>query len=91
MTLMLRRPDHFSMYQYHVGNPALRRPELRLTVDTEEDYRVVASIYEHFHGQPPELPRIIEWLDNHPDIASINSHVQPREIDDTINVRLTMD
>jgi spore coat polysaccharide biosynthesis protein SpsF (cytidylyltransferase family) len=91
MTLMLRRPDNFRVHQYHVTYQALKRPELRLTVDTEEDYNVLASIYRHFNGSPPALQKIIAWLDSRPDILSINSHIQPREIDDTINVRLTTD
>jgi spore coat polysaccharide biosynthesis protein SpsF len=91
MTLMLRRPDHFKIHQYHVTESEMIRPELRLTVDTEDDYRVVSTIYRHFNGTPPKLRNIIEWLDNNPDILAINSHIQPRTIDHTINVSLTTD
>jgi len=42
-----------------------RRPELRLTVDTQEDYERVSAIYEAlYRGFPISLSEVIEYLDS---------------------------
>jgi len=43
-----------------------RRPELRLTVDTLEDYMRASEIYEAlYRGLPISLSEVIEYLDSH--------------------------
>jgi len=36
--------------------------DLRLTVDTQEDYELVSAIYDHFTGEPPLTGKILEYL-----------------------------
>jgi len=91
MTLMLRRSDHFRILKIDARDPSLVRPEIRLTVDTAEDYDVVSTIYEAFNGEPPELDAIIRWLDEQPELCSRNQHIKPRELDESINVKLVGD
>jgi spore coat polysaccharide biosynthesis protein SpsF len=58
----------------------LRRPELRLTVDTPEDFQVVAAIYEALWtpGEIIDVRRAIRFLDDRPDLARLNAHVRQR-------------
>jgi spore coat polysaccharide biosynthesis protein SpsF len=91
MTLMLRRPDHFKVLKVDPPRPELKRPELRLTCDTPEDLQLLQRLYEAFDGAPPPLSEIIGWLDAHPEVAALNRHIKPREIDPSINVRLRGD
>ncbi|MSO89798.1 MAG: flagellin modification protein FlmC [Rhodospirillaceae bacterium] len=91
MTLMIRRPDRFNVCKFAVADPALKRPELRLTIDTPQDLAVVRAVYEAFGGDPPRLKEIIAWLDAHPEIVALNSQVPAMEIDSSINVRLRGD
>jgi spore coat polysaccharide biosynthesis protein SpsF len=88
MTLMIRRPDHFRVARIESPWPALRRPELRLTVDTPEDYALVRAIYEAHDGHPPELAQVIGWIDRHPELAALNVAIKAHEIDDSVNVKL---
>lgn len=88
MTLMLKRPDHFKVLKVDALEKILRRSEMRLTVDTKEDLAVMSAIYEHYNGHPPVLSKVIDWLDNNPEILESNSCVKPKLIDETINVRL---
>jgi len=55
----------------------IQRSELRLTVDTPQDLFVARQIYKSVgkNGKPVPLQRIIKFLDNHPDIAKINSNI----------------
>ena len=91
MTLMLRRPDHFKVLPVAATDPAIRRPELRLTIDTPEDLEVVRAVYEAFAGQPPSLAEVIAWLDAHAELRDLNSAIRPKWEADGINVRLRGD
>ena len=79
-----RDREHVSLYIYEhpqrfqllglQAEGAERRPDLRLTLDTEEDYVVLSALYEALWqpGQIIQLGTAIEWLDAHPEIADIN-------------------
>jgi spore coat polysaccharide biosynthesis protein SpsF len=54
-------------------------PDLRLTVDTDEDYRLARLIYENLYtGEIIPLKRVISFLSEHPEMAAINSNVRQR-------------
>jgi len=56
-----------SRYKVLRGIPEKKfnRPDLRLTVDTEEDYRKMLQIYKAlYRGRPIELKEVIEYLDS---------------------------
>ncbi len=58
---------HESDYRIIRGVPeeALRRPDIRLTVDTEDDYRYMNEIYEAlYQGMPIPLHEVIRYLNN---------------------------
>jgi len=59
----------------------LKRPELRLTVDTEEDLRLMQLVFGSLYrdGAVFELRDVIRLLDSHPDWKEINKHVQQRK------------
>jgi spore coat polysaccharide biosynthesis protein SpsF len=67
--------EHITQYLYRheqdyritrgVPEKALRRPDIRLTVDTENDYRNMVEIYEAlYRGRPIPLHEVIEYLNN---------------------------
>ncbi len=55
-----------------------RRPELRLTLDTPEDYRLISAIYDALYDGDPcfGLDAVLDYLESHPELATLNSHVQ---------------
>ena len=55
----------------------LKRPEIRLTVDTPQDLWVARIIHENLGRgkQPIALEKIIKFLDEHPEIKKINSDI----------------
>lgn len=60
-----QRPDIFKLESVEAKG-ALKRPKLRLTVDTKEDLKVVREIYKHLY-QPNKIfytENIINLLDN---------------------------
>jgi len=61
--------------------PALRRPDLRLTVDTKEDLELVREIYSRLYkpGEIFSAGEVVSLLDEHPELVEINSDVRQKE------------
>lgn len=74
-------PDHFTTNFVEAGGP-LRRPDLRLAVDTEEDLKLAVAIYSSlFHLQEGfQLSHVIELLDQNPELRMINSGIEQKEV-----------
>lgn len=72
------RPDRFNIVQQESGieNPI---PNVRLTVDTPEDFRLAEIIYSNcYRGIPFPLSVVIEFLKEQPELVEINSGVIQR-------------
>lgn len=84
--------EHVSLYiyehpeRYRLGNleapPALRRPEIRLSVDTAEDLAFVTRIFEALYPKNPAFSAydIVRVLGEHPEWLEINSHIQQKPV-----------
>ena len=57
-------------------------PDLRLTVDTEDDFKLITTIYEELYPSNPAftLSDVIELLRRRPDLRAINEHVQQKAV-----------
>lgn len=63
----------------------LNRPDLRLSLDTTEDFQLINNIYKHcYDGTPIKLINIIKYLDSNPDLLKINAHIEQKRIDGVI-------
>lgn len=85
---------HVTCFIYH--NPRLFRlqgvaasaqlagPNLRLCVDTREDYEVVRRVFEAVHreGRCPRAWEFVRHLREHPELAAINAHVRQKHVDE---------
>lgn len=60
----------------------LRRPELRLTVDTPEDMLLIREVYRRLRkpGKIIELAQVVELLDELPNLVDVNRHVVQKRI-----------
>lgn len=68
-------PEWFKIGKLLPPEP-LQRPDIRLTVDYPEDLIVMRNIYDALKGKTPiPILSIVEFLDRHPEIKSINSQV----------------
>jgi len=83
--------EHVSLYFYehperyclsNVEAPHfLHHPEYRLTLDTEEDYRLIRNIYEALYPVKPafDLYEITRYLQRNCRMQSINQHVKQKK------------
>ena len=71
-----RTPDRYRLHNV-AAKSEHRRPDLRLTLDTDADYRVISGIYDALYPADPAfgLDAIIGFLDARPDVAKLNAGV----------------
>jgi spore coat polysaccharide biosynthesis protein SpsF (cytidylyltransferase family) len=76
-----QHPDIFKL-NFVEAKGKLRRPDLRLTVDTEEDLEFIREIYKRLYrdDQIFYTEDIIELLDKYPELTDINAHVRQKEL-----------
>jgi spore coat polysaccharide biosynthesis protein SpsF len=84
--------EHVSLYIYEhperyrlfdvIAPPELRRPELRLTVDTKEDFELVESIYKALYkgGRIFTLKEIIQLLDKNEHLRGVNKEIKQKPV-----------
>ncbi|OUM98907.1 MAG: acylneuraminate cytidylyltransferase [Paenibacillaceae bacterium ZCTH02-B3] len=74
-------PDRFQRTTIDVPEE-LRHPRLRITLDTEEDYRLCQAVAEHFRGDRRVPSReVVRFLLDHPEVAALNAHVRQKPVD----------
>lgn len=74
-----KRPKEFRIYNLEAQG-LYRRPDLRLTLDTKEDYQVIKAIFDALYPLNPKFSakEIFDFLDTHPAIRDINKHIVQR-------------
>lgn len=72
--------DEFDVIEYQAPR-SIQHPELRITLDTEEDYTLCQAIAEHFKGNILiSAHSVVEFLRSHPEVASLNAHVEQKPV-----------
>jgi spore coat polysaccharide biosynthesis protein SpsF len=56
------------------------RSHLRLTLDTPEDLQLVTAVVAQFGDGTIALAKLAEWLDAHPEVANLNSHIEQKAL-----------
>lgn len=71
---------HFSWGTLHVTDPAVQWPELRLTVDTPDDFELITRIFDELYepGEVFPLSAIVDLCRRRPDLVALNAHVQQK-------------
>ncbi|THB75215.1 MAG: 3-deoxy-manno-octulosonate cytidylyltransferase [Desulfobacteraceae bacterium] len=63
-----------------VTDDTVRRPDLRLTVDTPEDFELISKVFEVLYVEDRifSLPQIVKLCDENPELTLINRNVQQK-------------
>lgn len=76
---ILDHPQSFKIHTVKAEELGLDYPELRLTVDTEEDLELIRKLTENFGNlEVLEIRELIRFLIKHPSIANINVQIKQR-------------
>lgn len=76
------QPEKFKLF-YWKGEGAMHWPEVRLTLDTKEDYQLLSGIYETLYPKHSDFSAedIVAFLRTRPDLVALNSNVRQRPPD----------
>lgn len=81
---LIDRPEIFDVKTIKVEGKLIR-PELRFTLDYEEDYELINDIYSNVpFGKVLNLYNAIDYLDKNPEIAKINQNCVQLDLDDKV-------
>jgi spore coat polysaccharide biosynthesis protein SpsF len=60
----------------------LRRPDLRLTVDTDEDLELLSGIYQALYHEDRifGIGEAIDFIDGHPELKGLNAHIRQKQL-----------
>lgn len=58
----------------------IKRPDIRITVDTKEDLDLITKIISHFDNLDFYTEDIIDFLDGNPELMKINENVKQKEV-----------
>lgn len=82
--------EYFNIKDLEV--PFFLNRQYRLTMDTEDDYKMLSRIYSDLkisRNNMVELSSVVEYLDSNPNVAKINSSVNQAKVPDEVieNIR----
>ncbi|MGA8117869.1 MAG: glycosyltransferase family protein [Actinocatenispora sp.] len=72
------QPDRYRMLGLRYSPDA---SDLRVTLDTEDDWRVIQAVVARFGDQPAAIDRIVPWLRGHREVTALNAHVQQKVLE----------
>jgi spore coat polysaccharide biosynthesis protein SpsF len=84
--------EHVTVYvkthedQFRLRNvmapPQENWPELRLTLDTADDYKLFQRIFDALYvpGQVLRIGQVVSWLREHPEVVELNAHVAQKAV-----------
>lgn len=72
-------PKEFNAVTYNVPSNRLA-PELRLTLDTVEDYKLVSTVAKHFNNTLVSSLEVIRYLKATPQVARLNAHIKQKPV-----------
>jgi len=74
-------PEIFKLYSVKAEGK-LKRPDLRLTVDTKEDLELVREIYKHLYN-PQKIfltKEVIDLFERNPELSEINNNIKQKSL-----------
>jgi len=81
---LVDRPEIFNIKTIKIADK-LNRPELRLTLDYDEDYELINNIYSNIPFKKVlNLYNVIDYLDKNPEIAKINQKCVQLDLDEKV-------
>ena len=73
------QPEKFKRVNWEAEGD-MRWPELRLTLDTLEDYQLISAVYDELYSKNPDFSAedIVRFLKMRPDLVSLNAGIKQK-------------
>jgi len=85
-----RHREHVTYYAYEYKDKfsrtsfepdeGIQAPELRITLDTNEDYALCQAIANHFKDKYISSTQVVQFLKANPEIARLNAHIEQKPV-----------
>lgn len=85
-----RHREHVTYYAYEYKNQFTRisyepsiliqEPQLRITLDTKDDYELCQTVAKHFNNQYVSSVEVVRFLKNNTKIAELNAHIEQKPV-----------
>ncbi|MCK1986516.1 glycosyltransferase family protein [Lysinibacillus fusiformis] len=72
-------PQEFYAVTYNVPTNRIA-PELRITLDTAEDYELISAVAKHFNDPLVSSSEVISYLQETPNVAKLNAHIEQKPV-----------
>jgi spore coat polysaccharide biosynthesis protein SpsF len=72
-------PEKFKLKNIEAKDK-LKRPDIRITIDTIEDYELIKKIIQNFNNLNFKAKEIIDFLDKNPDLLEINKNIKQKSV-----------
>lgn len=69
--------EHYKSLEYNISE---EKNDLRLTLDTEEDFQLLEKIYSIIGSEEHSIRKVIEVMQEHPDLRQINKNVHQKAV-----------
>lgn len=80
VTVYIRdHPEKFKIQNIEADGK-IKRPDIRITVDTKEDLELITKILNHFNNIDFKTKDVIDYLDENPDLLKINEKIMQKEV-----------
>lgn len=73
-----KNPNEFTSATLEISE-SLAQPQLRITLDTKEDYELCQNVALHFDNKLVSSEEVVKYLLENPQIAKINAHVKQKK------------
>lgn len=74
---------HTDPDRYRTLGVALRpdASDLRVTLDTADDWRLVTAVADHFGDRPAAIGTLVPWLRDNAQVTALNAHVRQKALE----------
>jgi spore coat polysaccharide biosynthesis protein SpsF len=76
---IIEHPEKFKLKNVEAKGK-LYRPDIRITIDTIEDFELIKKIIQNFHNLSFKSEEIIDFLDKNPDLLEINKFIRQKSV-----------
>ncbi|MBM7557453.1 cytidylyltransferase domain-containing protein [Halanaerobacter jeridensis] len=76
--------DKFNIMSYEAEGE-FRRPDIRITVDEKDDFKLIKEIITRIEDEPINLEQVIDLLNQNPKLLKINEHVEQKKTNLSVN------
>lgn len=83
-------PEKFKL-QSIVAQGKIKRPDIRITLDTKEDLELISKIISHFDKIDFNTEDVINYLEKNPELLKINQDVKQKESKNKLKVAFRVD